>query len=77
MDSLTEKYESAFEQPWQPDYKASMLSAIRGVEITISDIQCKYKLSQNRSEQDQQNVIEKLQATGSTKLAKAMQKLNK
>ncbi|MBK6511836.1 MAG: FMN-binding negative transcriptional regulator [Haliea sp.] len=46
--ALTEKYEAAYERPWQPDYKAAMLSAIVGVEVTISEIQGKFKLSQNR-----------------------------
>ncbi len=41
VDSLTRKYESSFQIPWQPDYKASMLGAIIGIEVTIDDIQCK------------------------------------
>lgn len=73
VDSLTKKYESAFEQPWQPDYKASMLSAIIGVEITVSEIQSKYKLSQNRSTQDQSRIIKQLKSLGSNKLAEAME----
>ena len=72
VDALTHKYESAFAQPWQPDYKAAMLSAIVGVEIAITDIQCKYKLSQNRSREDQQQVSAKLQSLGFTELSSAM-----
>ncbi|MEP5764756.1 MAG: FMN-binding negative transcriptional regulator [Halieaceae bacterium] len=74
VDSLTEKHESAFDQPWQPDYKASMLGAIVGLEITISEVQCKYKLSQNRSSQDQAQVIEQLKSLGSNSLAEAMER---
>lgn len=72
VNALTAKYESVFETPWQPDYKSTMLGAIIGIEINISEIQCKYKLSQNRSPEDRVKVIEQLKALGSNKLAEAM-----
>ena len=74
VDSLTEKYESSFEVPWLPDYKASMLGAIVGIEINIKEIQCKYKLSQNRPEGDREQVIKQLENTGSGSLAEAMRR---
>jgi len=74
VDSLTRRYESAFQEPWQPQYKASMLSAIVGIEIVISKIQCKYKLSQNRPAQDQKQVVKQLEKQGSHKLAGAMRR---
>lgn len=74
VDSLTYKYESGFEKPWKPEYKSTMLGAIVGVEIQIDEVQCKYKLSQNRPAKDQQLVIENLRSLGSTKLAEAMEK---
>ena len=49
-----------------------MLGAILGVEISISEVQCKYKLSQNRSAVDRKQVIEQLQASGSTQMAESM-----
>lgn len=75
VDSLAHTYESQLEQPWEPDYKASMLKAIVGFELEITEIQCKFKLSQNRSYQDQQSVINALELSGSHQLAEAM-KLN-
>lgn len=72
VDTLTQKYESSFSQPWKPEYKAAMLSAIVGVEITISEIQCKYKLSQNRSSQDREQVVTQLNEVGSHELASSM-----
>jgi transcriptional regulator len=72
VDTLTQKYESSFSQPWKPEYKAAMLSALVGVEITISEIQCKYKLSQNRSSQDREQVVTKLNEVGSHELASSM-----
>jgi transcriptional regulator len=51
-----------------------MLTAIVGVEITITEVQCKYKLSQNRSAPDRVQVVEKLKSLGSTRLAEAMER---
>lgn len=77
VDSLAQKYESRFAQPWEPNYKASMLGAIMGLNIQITDIQCQYKLSQNRSPQDIEQVIQQLSSSGSDKLALAMEKQNR
>ena len=73
VDTLTSKYESRFDTPWEPDYNPSMLGAIVGIEIAISEIQCKFKLSQNRSAQDQAQVIQRLKANGSNQMADVMQ----
>ncbi len=72
VDALTQKYESAFLQPCKPEYKANMLNAIVGVEITISEIQCNYKLSQNRSAEDRGQVVTQLNEVGSHELASSM-----
>jgi transcriptional regulator len=44
-----------------------------GLEIDITRIQCKFKLSQNRSRQDQDQVVKQLKLRGSDQLAKAME----
>jgi transcriptional regulator len=75
VDGLTKKFESTFDEPWQPDYPASMLRGIVGIEIEISEIQCKYKLSQNRPVEDQTRVIEALDASASSQLANVMRKI--
>ena len=72
VDSLSNKYESFFQSPWKPEYEASMLGAIVGIEISINEIQCKYKLSQNRSVQDQERIAEHLEALGSGGLSRSM-----
>jgi transcriptional regulator len=74
VDALTHKYESKFIEPWQPDYKTAMLGAIIDIEISINEIQCKYKLSQNRSTQDQKQVIEQLKKSQASTLAQAMER---
>jgi len=74
VNSLTNKHESVFEKRWQPEYKAAMLGAIVGIEISIEEIQGKYKMSQNRSEQDQKQIMANLEETGSPGLAGEMQR---
>jgi len=74
VEALSARYESGFETPWQPQYRDAMLKAIIGVEITIDEVQCKYKLSQNRPAADHQGVVDKLDQLGSKPLARAMRK---
>jgi len=74
VEALSKRYESAFETPWQPQYRDAMLKAIVGVEITIDQVQCKYKLSQNRPTADQQGVVDQLDQLGSKSLASVMRK---
>ena len=74
VDALSGIYESRFESPWQPRYPDSMLKAIVGIELDIDDIQCKYKLSQNRPAADHQPVIDRLGELGSHSLVDAMRK---
>jgi transcriptional regulator len=74
VDKLTEQNESGYPDPWQSDYSALMLRGIIGIEISITSIQCKFKLSQNRSVQDQSNVQEQLTDRGHEALANGMNK---
>ena len=64
VDSLAAKFESQMPDPWQPQYPERELAGIVGIEIQISKIEGKFKLSQNRSQQDQQGVIKALTAAG-------------
>jgi transcriptional regulator len=74
VEALSKRYESGFETPWEPQYRDALLKAIIGVEIEIEEIQCKYKLSQNRPAADHQGVIDRLDKQGSEELVKAMHK---
>jgi transcriptional regulator len=74
VEALSRRYESGLDQPWEPEYGDTMLKAIVGVEIEIEELQCKYKLSQNRPTRDHQPVIDKLDELGSDSLARAMRK---
>lgn len=56
--------EKTFSSPWKLDLtqvmRERMLGALVGFEISLSHIEGKFKLSQNRTEQDRQNVITQL-----------------
>lgn len=64
---LTDRHESAMVAPWQvsdapADHIDGLLRAIVGVELSISAVEGKAKLSQNRSAGDQAGVIDGLAA---------------
>jgi transcriptional regulator len=77
VNRLTDKYERSLEEPWQPEYPDKMLQAISVVEITITDIQAKNKLSQNKSLEDQNSVIEALERQGNNELVQVMKQQQK
>jgi transcriptional regulator len=59
---LTRSHENGREHPWAvtdapPEYIDGQLRAIIGVELTITSIEAKQKLSQNRSELDREGVV--------------------
>jgi len=64
VERLTHVYESHMPSPWKPNLagerRTKILNLIVGFEIEITDIQAKFKLSQNRPPEDQLSVIEKL-----------------
>lgn len=68
---LTDVNEGRSAQPWSVDdaperYIAGQLRAIVGVEVLITRIEAKTKLSQNRSGEDIDGVVAGLQAAGQT-----------
>ena len=76
---LTDVHEGNRAAPWSVDdapeeFIAAQLRAIVGVEIVISRIEAKYKLSQNRPEIDFTGVLKGLDETGHAPLAEAMRK---
>ena len=69
VSRLTRQHESALPKPWAvgdapADYIAAMLRAIVAIEIPLTSLVGKYKLSQNRSLADRQGVVADLQAGG-------------
>jgi transcriptional regulator len=74
---LTAKHEAGLARPWSPDdsppaFFAGQLKAIVGVELVISRIEAKAKMSQNRPPADVEGVIDGLTARGETAVADAV-----
>ncbi len=72
VDTLTAENESSYPKPWKPEYAATMLRGIVGIEIAITSLQCQFKVSQNRSPADQSNVRSQLEMAGHKSLIDAM-----
>jgi transcriptional regulator len=80
---LTQRHESQFDAPWSiddapPEYIASMVKAIVGIELTITSVQAKRKLSQNRPPIDVAATVAGLDAVGgsSAVMADAMRHIS-
>ncbi len=69
---LSAVHEAGNEKTWNREFDSRMLKAIVGIELNIIDIQCKFKLSQNKSKQDHQNVTQELELQGEDLLAQQM-----
>ena len=70
------------ERPWKmtdapPDYIEQMLAAIVGIEIDITRIVGKWKLSQNREDRDRINAADELRKRGDALSAEAMSRAGK
>lgn len=63
LDDLIPTFEAAYSEQWSSlseAYRSRMLNHIVGFEICVNKLEAKFKLSQNRTRQEQQNVIESL-----------------
>ena len=74
IDDLTQAHEGARPQPWKvsdapADFVATQFKAIVGIEIAITRIEAKWKMSQNRNEADRQGVVAGLHAGGGAEQA--------
>jgi transcriptional regulator len=67
LDDLVQTYESGFEKPWRFDNPEgalnSKLKGIVGFEMEITRLEGKLKMSQNRSEAEQDRVAAELQTS--------------
>jgi transcriptional regulator len=63
INEMVDTYEAEYKSHWQSlsqGYREGMMQGIVGFEMIVDRLEGKYKLSQNRSEVDQQNVSNKL-----------------
>jgi transcriptional regulator len=69
LHELIETFEPAFADQWaslREAYRERMLSHIVGFEIAVTRLEAKFKLSQNRTPEEQANVIRSLEAAEDT-----------
>jgi transcriptional regulator len=79
VGALSAAHEAALPQPWKPgdapaNYIDGLLRAIVGFELSITRLEGKWKLSQNRSEADRAGVAGALAQGGQDALAGLMQR---
>ncbi|MDI1247044.1 MAG: FMN-binding negative transcriptional regulator [Rhodoferax sp.] len=76
---LTRRHEATEPKPWkmgdsEPQYIDTMLRNIVGIEVAITSLVGKVKLSQNREQRDRLNAADTLASRGNTLMAQAMRK---
>lgn len=69
VTDLARVYEAGADRPWRyedtpGDFARGMLKGIIGFELTVTRLEGKYKLSQNRSLEDRAGVVEALERSG-------------
>jgi len=67
LQALVDQHEGGFEEPWPMDlpeeYLHRQIKAIVAFELPITRLEGKFKLSQNRSAEDQRRVVEALSSS--------------
>ena len=76
---LTRQHEAAEPRPWKmgdaaPEYLDTMLRNIVGIEIVLTSLMGKVKLSQNREARDRLHAADTLEGRGRGEIAQAMRK---
>lgn len=80
VESLTDFHESALPDPWSvndapSDFIEGLVKAIVGIELRVTSIEGKWKLSQNRPEADVVGVISGLESQGPGNAAAVAQEI--
>ncbi len=69
LEATIDNYEAEYRKKWDAfpdDYKLKMAKGIVAFEISVTDLQAKKKLSQNRSETEKKKIIETLSKSSDT-----------
>jgi len=72
LHDLIATFEPAYAEQWSglsATYRERMLSHIVGFEISVTKLEAKFKLSQNRTKEEQANVIASLEAADDTAIS--------
>lgn len=63
IDGMVDNYEASYKEHWHSlstGFREGMMNGIVGFEMTVTRLEGKYKLSQNRSQVEQENVSDAL-----------------
>jgi transcriptional regulator len=79
---LTERHEAERDESWSvddapPEFHAGQLRAIVGLELVITRVEAKFKMSQNRRDADIDGVVAGLAADGLTSVADTVERLRR
>ncbi len=78
LEMLTAHNEKSFEHPWAVEdapreFTDKLIEAIVGIEIVITDLKGKWKVSQNRPPADRVSVVDGLRTHGHAEMAELVQ----
>lgn len=78
LSALTDNFETGFPEPWKvsdapDDFINRMMKGITVVEVTLTRLEGKWKLSQNRPEPDRRGVAEGYRAQGRADMAEMVE----
>jgi transcriptional regulator len=69
LGATIDNYETSYRQQWDnfpEDYKLKMIKGIVAFKITVTDLQAKKKLSQNRTDTEKKKIIKTLSKSANT-----------
>jgi len=69
LNNTISKFDSSYQEQWEklPEtYKTGMMKGIVGFKITVTNLQAKKKLSQNKTSVEQQNIINELKQSSNS-----------
>ncbi|WAR46082.1 FMN-binding negative transcriptional regulator [Methylomonas rapida] len=74
LESMTQEFEAGLPEPWSvadapADFTERLITQIIGIEISVSRLQGKWKVSQNQPPENQNSVIEALRESGQSAMA--------
>lgn len=74
LEAMTQAFEAGFPEPWSvsgapADFTERLITQIIGIEISVSRLQGKWKVSQNQPPENQNSVIKALRESGQPAMA--------
>jgi transcriptional regulator len=80
LEKMIGSYEEAYRKQWEElseEYRNKMIKGIVAFEVVVDRLEGKYKLSQNKTAHEQQNIIHSFEGQGQTDIAELMKQHKK